>query len=179
MSGEPAWLPLPLGRTAVYDGRGEYTVIGSTDSLDLSLFQGTTLVLRLIGPLRAEQPSVEQTSDWDRAVRAEDSAMGAAYLGAVARAPRVAALPAVGAVVVDEAGNLWIGRYAVRPGAPRTWYVISRRGEPVGRMELPALCPVLMPGSVELLDVVGGRLAVRRTTVEGEVVVEVREVVRP
>ncbi len=179
LSGEPAGLPLPFGRNAVYDGRGEFTVIGSTDSLDLSLFQGSTLVLRLLGPLRSEQPSAEQTADWEQAVPAEDSATGAAYLGAIAGAPRVAALPAIGAVVVDDAGNLWIGRYVVRPGAPRTWYVISRRGEPLGRVELPAASPVLMPGSVELLDVAGGRLAVRRNTAGGEVVVDVREVVRP
>lgn len=48
VGGEPGFLLLPFSRTALYDGRGAMAVVGSTDSLDLSLFEGTKLALRLI-----------------------------------------------------------------------------------------------------------------------------------
>lgn len=179
LSGEAAGLPLRFGRTTLYDGRSGFTAIGPTDSLDVSLFQGTQLVMRLVGPFRKDPPTPTQVTDWERAVRAEDSSLGAAYLGAISSAPQAPALPAFGALVVDDAGNVWVGQYSVRQGTPRAWWVFSRSGAPLGRLELPAQSPQIMPGSPELLDVAGGRLAVRRQTAAGDIVVDVYSVVRP
>lgn len=179
LGGEPAGLPLRFGRTTVYDGRSGFTANGPTDSLDVSLFQGTQLVLRLLGPLRKSRPTPGQVADWERAVRAEDSAVGAAYLPAIASAPEVPGLPAFGAVVVDDVGSVWVGQYSVQPGEPRDWWAFSRRGEPLGRVQLAAQSPLIMPGSPELLDVAAGRLAVRRQTATGDVVVEVYSIVKP
>lgn len=179
VGGEPGFLLLPFSRTALYDGRGAMAVVGSTDSLDLSLFEGTKLALRLIAPSRTGPPTSPQVADWERALRQEDSSLAKTYLRAVASAPRVARLPAVGGLVVDAAGNIWVGSYPTRQAAPRLWRVFSRTGQPLGQLELPTVFNLLMPGSAELLDVSGDRVAVRRVTASGENVVEVRAIVRP
>ncbi len=87
-------------------------------------------------------------------------------------------LPAIGGLVVDDAGNLWVGSYEVG-AATRRWRIISRTGQPIGLLELPAFRHPFVPGQTELLDVSGDRLAVRRTDPNGEVFVEVWTIRRP
>ena len=171
-------LPIRFARSAVYDGRGRWTAIGSTDSLDLSLFDGTALVLRLIAAPPTERPTSEMAAAWERTVLAEAPDVGAAYLRAIASAAEADRLPAIGGLVVDDTGNLWVGSYEV--GAiNRRWRVFSRTGQPIGQLELPAFAHPFIPGQTELLDVSGDRLAVRRVGGNGEVIVEVRRIRRP
>ncbi len=168
---EPSRLPVRFARSVAADGRGSLTVIGPTDSLDFSLYDGTSLVLRLIGGQPTSRPNPQIIADWERTVREQDPDVAASYLRAIESAPEVDRLPAIGGVVVDDAGNLWVGDCAVVSGS-RRWRVFSRSGQPVGQLGLPAFNHSFVPGTWELLDVYGDRLAVRRRLPTGEIVVE-------
>ena len=171
-------LPVRFARSALYDGRGRWTAIGSTDSLDLSLFDGTTLVLRLIAAPPTERSTSHLVAAWERTVLADAPDVGAAYLRAIGPAAEADRLPAIGGLVVDDADNLWVGSYEVG-AATRRWRIFSRTGQPIGLLELAAFRHPFVPGQTELLDVSGDRLAVRRTDPNGEVFVEVRTIRRP
>jgi hypothetical protein len=85
----------------------------------------------------------------------------------------VSTLPALSAVVLDDAAALWIGAFAA-PGAPRRrWWVLSADGRPIGRVDLPSAGDPIFPGRSELLDVSGRRLAIRRQDPGGEPSVEI------
>ncbi len=173
---ELARLPVRYARSVAYDGRGPLTLIGPTDSLDFSLYDGTALVLRLIADPPTGRPNAQMIDDWERTVREQDPDVAATYLRAIESAPEVDRLPAIGGVVVDDSGHLWVGDYGVVSGA-RRWRVFSRSGQPVGQLELPAFSHPFVPGTWELLDVYGDRLAVRRLLPTGETIVEVRQII--
>ncbi|MES2307018.1 MAG: hypothetical protein V4558_16065 [Gemmatimonadota bacterium] len=173
-----AGLPIRFARGVVYDGRGNRTAIGVSDSVDITLFDGASLVRRLVGPasLRAVTPA--DLLAWREGVKAEMQDLAAFLIKANDEGPAVATLPTVGGVVIDDEGNLWIGEFAVPKQASRRWHIYSAEGKALGVVELPALAPAFLTTHTELLDVAQGRLALLREMPDGELVVEVRNIRR-
>jgi hypothetical protein len=178
LGGEASRLPVRFARTVAFHGHGETTIIGPTDSLDLSVFRDTSLVVRLISAPTGAAPSRRDIANWERAIRREHPDVAAVYLEAIASAPAARTLPALQSVRVDEAGQLWAGAYAPPDSGSREWVVFSPDGMPRARLTLPALADPMIPGESELLDVRGDRLALARVSASGEPFFEVRRIVR-
>lgn len=195
------WIAVGFGRTALYDGRGVHSVVGTNDSLDLTRYRGSAvhtqvrggvLPINSVSPEEREEwtdlflgafPAVVQT-DWRR--RLEQSEVRATY-------------PAIGAVKIDASGRIWIGDYAKLSSARRLWSVIGVDGIPIASVRLPVFHPELLtfnnggfagrelverevaiPSPIhELLDITADRVAVLRKGDLGQEFVEVYEIRMP
>lgn len=166
--------PVPFARSVVYDARGSTLAIGSTDSLDASLFQGTKLRLRLTGGSHRAVPTEADISAWRQGVLDEFGELASTLLDGMKDVPKVDQLPAVGALVVDDQRNIWVGEYVTPGTKKRRWIVVSPTGVPLATMVLPATPEAFVPGRSEILDVYGDRLALLRVSEDGEVAIEVR-----
>jgi hypothetical protein len=178
-AGGTSRIPPAFARSAVHDARGDAIAIGPTDSVDVTLIRDGRPVLRLLVAGKAEPPSRELESAWRRGVVEELGDDGEAVILALAGTPRVPELPRVGALVVDDDLNLWVGGYVPPGGTVRRWTMFSPAGEPIGKLDLPAMVEAFLPGQSEILDVFRGRLALLRESGAGERFIEVRTVVRP
>ena len=188
------WIAVGFGRTALYDGRGNRTVVGTNDSLDLTLYEGSTVRTRVRGGSSIQMVTTQESEEWtnlylgmfpeivrgDWRRRLEQSDVRDAY-------------PAIGAVKVDASGRMWIGDYAKLSGEQRLWTVLGADGTPVGAIRLPVFRPdwlqiregsitgralveweVTIPSPVhELLDIADDRIAVLRKDELGREFVEV------
>lgn len=166
-------IPVQFARLAAYDARGSTIAIGPTDSVDVSVFDGT----RFAGRITVRTPR-RQPTDADRAASSQAILREIESPELVARlesAPRVEAMPVVGALVVDDQRNIWIGDYVTPAEHERRWTVYSPAGKPIGTLLLPAAPEGLVPGRSEVLDVYGDRLALLRESDDGELSIEVRK----
>ncbi len=193
------WHPVAFGATALYAGRGPYAAVATTDSLDVSLYEGLAPVARIRGGASPREITAVEMAAWTdlflgmypeerrslERSRLEDSTGREAY-------------PAFAALTVDAGGRIWLGDYAKLEEQERRWTVFSSEGRPVGTLHLPVFRPewvqiragamtgygwvefeTTIPGAEhELLDVLGDRVAIlRRDDLAGEFI-EVYEVVR-
>lgn len=168
-------LPIRFASGAVFDGRMGSIVIGTTDSLDFTLFRGTTRTSRFLGPPFRRAVTDAEIAAWREGV-AHESPDADVFLDLATKFDQLAVMPTVGGVVLDDEGNLWIGEYATPRNAERRWHIISPTGTPIGRLSLPTRTSSLMPGRIELLDVAHGRLVLVRELGDGDVVIEVRAI---
>ncbi|WP_419160868.1 hypothetical protein [Candidatus Palauibacter sp.] len=178
------WNPVAFGATAVFAGRGLYLLLGTTDSLDLTLYRGLDPVTRIRGGYTARTVTAEEKEEWTRR-----------YLGMfpeevqpnwrqrLSQSTVREAYPAYGAISVDADGRIWIGDYPGIADQQRRWTVLEPDGSPVGFLSLPVLRPSWMEETVavtsaphELLDVAHGRIAVLRRGEFDEEFIEVYEV---
>ena len=170
-------LPVPFARWAAFDARGSTIAIGPTDSIDVSIFDGTRLTNRFTSPAPVRKPTSEDRTAYGQAVLLEK---GSPELVTVLEsAPRVEAMPVVGALVVDDQRNVWVGGYVTPAERERRWTIYTASGTALGTMTLPAAPEALVPGRSEILDVYGDRLALLRESEDGEMWIEVRRVLRP
>jgi hypothetical protein len=194
------WIAVGFGRTALYDGRGGRAVVGTNDSLDLTLYEGTSVRTRVRGGSSMRMVTPREREEWtdlyldmfpevaraDRRRRLEQSEVRDAY-------------PAFGSIKVDAGGRIWIGDYAKLSAEQRLWTVLAADGTPVGSVRLPVFRPdwlqiregsttgralveweVTIPSPVhELLDIAGDRIAVLRKDDLGREFVEVYEIGMP
>lgn len=194
------WNAVGFGRTALYDGRGDHAVVGTNDSLDLTLYEGTAARIRVRGGSSMRMVTAREREEWtdlyldmfpevaraDRRRRLEQSEVRDAY-------------PSFGAIKVDVGGRIWIGDYPKLSAEQRLWTVLGADGTPVGSARLPVFRPdwlqiregsitgralveweVTIPSPVhELLDIAGDRIAVLRKDELGREFVEVYQVGMP
>jgi hypothetical protein len=178
LDGEESRLPIAFARSVACDARGGALAIGATDSIDISLYDAARPKLRLIVDIARERPTQRQTEEWRRAVMRDFPDVGESVLRALNGSPHVDALPMVGALVVDDQRNFWVGKYITPEESQRRWIIFSPAGAPVGTIELPAAPESLLSGRSEILDVYGNRLALLRISDDGELWIEVRSIER-
>lgn len=173
-------LAVQFGRSAVVESRGNATVISVSDSLDLSLYDGIALKLRLIAPMEHRHATPSERTAWNATAVKELGGVDMDELmklfAGVADVPQ---LPSIGGVIVDEHQNIWVGAYALPTDSIRRWRVFSPNGQPLGQLDLPALHMAFIPSLTELLNVFGGRIAVLRVNADGELYIEVRSIEHP
>ena len=194
------WIAVGFGRTALYDGRGTRTVVGTNDSLDLTLYEGTIVRTRIRGGASGRMVTTQEREKWtnlflgmfpegtirtDWRRRLEESVVRDVY-------------PAFGAVRVTAGGGLWIGDYAGLSDERRRWTVLGADGRPLASIRLPVFradwlqirdgsitgqalveweVTIPSPSPVtELLDIADDRVAVLRKDELGREYVEVYEV---
>lgn len=195
---EDRWNPVAFGSTALYAGRGPNVVMATTDSLDLSLYDGSTLVTRIRGGSSPREITTREMEAWTDLFlgmypeerhpterrRLQNSTVRSTY-------------PPFETLAVDADGRIWLGDYAKHEEEERRWTVFGSDGRPTGTVTLPVFRPEwvqLRAGAMtgygwvefettipsrehELLDVLGNRIAIlRRDDLAGEFV-EVHEVV--
>jgi len=194
------WTAVGFGRTALYDGRGRHSVVGTNDSLDLTLYEGATVRTRVRGGSSMQRVTPAEREEWtslyldmfpeivraDRRRRVAQSEIRDAY-------------PAFGSIKVDARGRMWIGDYAKLSDEQRLWTVLAADGTPVASIHLPIFRPdwlqiregsitgralveweVTIPSPVhELLDIADDRIAVLRKDDLGREFVEVYGVRTP
>lgn len=171
--------PPAFARTTLVQSRGKYTAITPTDSLALTLFADTAVVLQLRGGARGRTPTQQDQQAFEAGIQDEIPDLFEPYLKAMRQAATIPVMPALGALAVDDEGNSWIGTTPGPADSLRHWTVVSPRGELLGRLSLPYLVNQGIPGWREVLDVAGNRLVLLRESPEGELTVELRQVIRP
>lgn len=194
---EGRWNPVAFGATALYAGRGPHVVMATTDSLDLTRFDGPTPVARIRGGATPREITAGEKAGWmdlflamypeerrpGERRRLQNSTLRDTY-------------PAFDALRVDPGGRIWLGDYAKHDEEERQWTVFGADGRPTATVNLPVFHPewvqirdgamtgygwvefeVTIPNPEhELLDVMANRIAVlRRDDLEGEFI-EVYEV---
>lgn len=194
------WTAVGFGRSALFDGRGDRAVVGTNDSLDLTLYEGSTMRTRVRGGSSMRMVTPAEREEWtslyldmfpeiaraDRRRRLEQSEIRDAY-------------PAFASIKVDADGGMWIGDYAKLSDDRRRWTVLGADGTPVATVHLPVFRPdwlhiregsitgralveweVTIPSPVhELLDIADDRIVVLRKDELGREFVEVYEVEMP
>lgn len=169
----------PFPKSAVYAGRGQFWIAGVSDSLDLTLFDGTRPVMRMAAPHSRSFPTREQARLQEAAVKDEfGPAIGAAILERQREMSVDHTLPDIGGAAISASGDIWVGAYSAPGSVNRPWYVFDTAGNCLGRLLLPAFGDPLVPARTELLDVGAGRLALLREQPDGEVYIEVRNVMQ-
>ena len=182
------WNPVMFGATALFAGRGVHALVGTNDSLALTLYRGVEPLTRIRGgysPRTITAPErdalterslgrfpEEVQADWRQ--RLEASTVREAY-------------PAYEALAVDPEGRIWIGDYPPPADPERRWTVLQPDGRPVGVLHLPVLHARWGPLETvaitsephELVDVAHGRIAVLRRGEFDEEFIEVYEVELP
>lgn len=194
---EGRWNPVAFGATALYAGRGPHVVMATTDSLDLTRYEGPTPVARIRGGATPREITAGEMAGWmdlflgmypeerrpGERRRLQNSTLRDTY-------------PAFDALRVDADGRIWLGDYAKHEEQERRWTVLGADGLPVATVNLPVFrsewvqmregamtgygwveFEVTIPNPEhELLDVMADRIAVlRRDDLEGEFI-EVYEV---
>ena len=194
------WTAVGFGRTALYAGRGARTVVGTNDSLDLTLYEGPVVRTRVRGASSARVVTPNEREEWTNlSLEVLPEMMRTNLRRRLEQAGVRDAYPAFGSVKVDADGRMWIGDYVALSDQQRLWAVLGVDGTPVGSIRLPVFRPELMrvrEGSItgrgfvemevaipspahELLDVAEDRIAVLRKDELGREFVEVYKVGMP
>ena len=192
------WVAVGFGRTALYDGRGVHSVVGTNDSLDLTRYRGSSVHTRVRGgvlPINAVTP--QEREEWtDLFLDAFPEVVQTDWRRRLGQSEVRATYPAIGAVKVDASGRIWIGDYPKLSSGRRLWSVIGVDGTPIASVRLPVFHPewltfddggftgrelveseVTIPSPVhELLDITADRIAVLRKDDFGQEFVQVYEI---
>jgi len=194
-------IPVGFGATALFSGHSAYSVVGTNDSLDVTLYERLTPLTRIYGGHSHREVSDDEKEAWTelfvemypedfrprRRRLLEQSTVRGVY-------------PAFGALKVDGHGRIWIGAFAKLADMDRRWTVLGPRGTPIGILALPVFRPAwfryrlgmravgreaveyettIPSPSHELLDIRNGRMAILRRGELGEESVEVYDVEVP
>lgn len=191
------WNPVAFGATALYSGRGPHVAMATTDSLDVSLYEGSAPVTRIRGGSSPREVTAEEMAAWtDLFVGMYPEERRPAERRRLRESTFRDTYPAFEALAVDADGRIWLGDYARHADEERRWTVFGSDGRPAGTLSLPVFRPewvriregamtgygwvefetTIPSAEHELLDVMGNRIAILRRTALGEEMVEVYEV---
>lgn len=164
------WQPVGFGVTALFAGRGRHALVGTNDSLDLTLYRGADPVTRIRGGYTARGVTAAEKDEWTErflAMFPEDYRPG--WRARLEQSTIRDSYPAYGAIGVDAEGRIWIGDYPRLADRMRRWTILEPDGTPVAVVSLPILFPRWLEDTVavtsqphEVLDVAHGRIAVLR-----------------
>ncbi len=179
------WDPVGFGLTALFAGRGEHALVGTNDSLDLTLFRGASPVVRIRGAYSPRGVAAGEKDEWTEAFLAMFPEVYVPdWRRRLERSTVRDAYPAFGAIAVEAGGRIWIGDYPKLADETRRWTILEADGTPVAALRLPVLRPRWLEDTVavtsqphEVLDVAHGRIAVLRRDALDVEYVEVYEVV--
>ena len=152
-----------FGRALAYSGRNGSVAIGSTDSLDIHVFDETgRRSMRLAGWGADRQVTPAAVERWRSGVLDRLRQVPEELRVALGQAPHRNTYPAFQRLLVDDRGRIWIGLYPP-PGEPQDWIVVDKEGHVAGR--------VTVPPESRLLDAAGDQLVVAgRTELDEEYV---------
>lgn len=178
------WNPVGFGLTAHFTGRGQHALVGTNDSLNLSLYRGAIPVTRLRGGYSPRMVTAAEKEEWTEAFLAIlPEQVHASWRRRLEQSAVRDTYPAYGAISVDANGRIWIGDYPKLADETRRWTILEADGTPVGTLSLPVLRPIWLEDTVavtgqphEVLDVAHGRIAVLRRDDLGVEFVEVHQV---
>ena len=194
------YIKVGFAATALYAGRGSHAALATTDSLDVTLYEGSAPLTRIRGGHSPRDVTSREKEAWTELVLGRyREEMRPAQRRTLEQSKVRDTYPAFGALKVGADGLVWIGDYAGLDDPERGWTVLRPDGRPVGVLSLPVYRPELLRirgGGVtgwaavehettipsarhELLDVAGGRVAVLRTAELGEEFIEVYEIEIP
>lgn len=174
LPGSQLLVPIGFARTVFAASNGRRFAIGSTDSLDITVYdERITPALRLVAAAETRAPSRNEADRW-REDLLEDMPMETEEIRqAWSDGPIRDRYPGFDGLAVDDAGRVWVGDYPELDARSRRWVVFSRDGTPAGQIHLPLLGFRRIPGDTELLAVGRNRLALLRTNALDEEFVEV------
>ena len=179
------WNPVGFGLTALFSGRGEHALVGTNDSLNLTLYRGAAPVTRIRGGYSPRMVTAAEKEEWTETfLGIFPEEVRASWRRRLEQSTVRDTYPAYGAISVDADGRIWIGDYPKLADEMRRWTILETDGTAVGTLRLPVLRPIWLEDPVavtgqphELLDVAHGRMAVLRRDELGVEFVEVYEVV--
>jgi len=179
------WNPVGFGLTALFSGRGEHALVGTNDSLNLTLYRGAAPVTRIRGGYSPRMVTAAEKEEWTETfLGIFPEEVRASWRRRLEQSTIRDTYPAYGAISVDADGRIWIGDYPRLADEMRRWTILEADGTPVGTLRLPVLRPTWLEDTVavtgqpnEVLDVAHGRIAVLRRDELGVEFVEVYEVV--
>ena len=163
--------PVGFGRTLARAGRNGRAALGSTDSVDITVYDGGNVVMRIAGPGPGPAVTDADVQRWrEETLLSFSPGMPEGARRVFEEAPHRATFPAFSALLVDAARCIWIGAYA-RPGqAERDWLFIGPLGNVEGTLTLPA--------DAQPLDALGDRVALLMRNELDEEYVAVLRIVR-
>ena len=164
------WDPVGFGLTALFAGRGRHALVGTNDSLDLTLYRDAEPVTRIRGGISERRVSSNEKDEWtERFLAMFPEDYRAVWRERLARSTIRDTYPAFGAISIDSDARIWIGDYPKLADRLRRWTILDPDGRPVARVRLPVLSPRWLEETVavtsqphEVLDVAHGRIAVLR-----------------
>ena len=178
------WDPVGFGLTALFTGRGDHALVGTNDSLNLTLYRGADPVTRIRGGYSPRAVTAPEKAEWTETfLEIFPEEARASWRRRLEQSTVRDTYPAYGAISVDADGRIWIGDYPKLADETRRWTILEADGTPVGTLSIPVLRPIWLEDTVavtgqphEVLDVAHGRIAVLRRDELGVEFVEVYEV---
>jgi len=138
--------PVPYGLVTRAVLQGDTAVIGTGASFELASFDPDGKPVRLLraaiprAPLTAEEQRAETEAaltrirQWSQARKAP---LDSAFLRALEHPPAPAEKPAIGPMVVDRTGALWVAEPVAGGSLPTAWTVFAPDGTWLGRVTTP------------------------------------------
>jgi hypothetical protein len=157
--------PVRFGRGLLTAVAGERIAVAATDTFEIRLYGEDGAPREIVRQRRLPVPiSAEDVNRFDEAKLAEvdDERSRQHYREMYDLMPRHEAFPALGAMRLDRAGNLWVKEY-VRPGASGVmWQVFDPEGQITAHLTLPAACELLDIGTDYIVALTRDQLGVER-----------------
>lgn len=148
-----ARLAVGFSRDVVYAGRNGRVVVGTTDSLNLSVVDGTgRVVMRLMGPSGRTPIPGALVEEWRADLGERMKNAPPQIKGVLQEIPVNETYPDLQGVGISDSGQVWIGLRTAADARSDEWLVVSPDGEVLGSVSLPK--------SARILDVAGERVAV-------------------
>jgi hypothetical protein len=154
---------LHFGKQPRAIARGSELVVGSGDTYELEVYDPKGRHIRTI---RVQTPPTPVTADHLDALLQEslsalpDPSMEARVRSSFTDVPHAEFLPAIGRLLMDPEGYLWVEDYHLPGGPLRTWTIFDPQGNPVTRLSHPARYRVLDVGIRKVLTLFEDNLGV-------------------